>query len=136
MQVWFCNFIKKETLAQVLSCEFYEISKNKVFTEYLRTKLIDILQNWVTDLEKKKDNWMNATRILQIKLNCNSFKSFFFQRTKTLPKPLKNSCNKYSTKNLFFFCYKIYVLKNFHKFHKKTSVLESTSVFLWNLRNF
>ena len=23
-----CNFIKKETLAQVFSCEFYEISKN------------------------------------------------------------------------------------------------------------
>ena len=26
-----CNFIKKETLAQVLSCEFYEISKNNFF---------------------------------------------------------------------------------------------------------
>ena len=30
-----CNFIKKETLAQVLSCEFYEISKNTFFTEHL-----------------------------------------------------------------------------------------------------
>ena len=30
-----CNFIKKETLAQVLSCEFCEISKNNFFTEYL-----------------------------------------------------------------------------------------------------
>ena len=29
-----CNFIKKETLAQVFSCEFYEISKNTVFTEH------------------------------------------------------------------------------------------------------
>ena len=27
--------IKKETLAQVFSCEFYEISKNNVFTEHL-----------------------------------------------------------------------------------------------------
>ena len=26
-----CNFIKKETLAQVFSCEFYEISKNTFF---------------------------------------------------------------------------------------------------------
>ena len=26
-----CNFIKKEALAQVFSCEFYEISKNTVF---------------------------------------------------------------------------------------------------------
>ena len=30
-----CNFIKKETLAQVFSCEFCEISKNTFFTEYL-----------------------------------------------------------------------------------------------------
>ena len=26
-----CNFIKKETLAQVFSCEFCEISKNTIF---------------------------------------------------------------------------------------------------------
>ena len=32
-----CNFIKKETLAQVFSCEFYEISKNIFFTEHLPT---------------------------------------------------------------------------------------------------
>ena len=30
-----CNFIKKETLTQVSSCEFYEISKNTFFTEHL-----------------------------------------------------------------------------------------------------
>ena len=30
------NFIKKETLAQVFSCEIFEISKNTFFTEYLR----------------------------------------------------------------------------------------------------
>ena len=30
------NFIKKETLAQVFSCEFCEISKNTFFTEHLR----------------------------------------------------------------------------------------------------
>ena len=29
------NFIKKETLAQVFSCEFCEISKNTFFTEHL-----------------------------------------------------------------------------------------------------
>ena len=32
-----CNFIKKETLAQVFSCEFYEIYKN---TFYYRTPLV------------------------------------------------------------------------------------------------
>ena len=31
------SFIKKETLAQVFSCEFYEISKNTFFTEHLWT---------------------------------------------------------------------------------------------------
>ena len=30
-----CNFVKKETLAQVLFCEFCEISKNNFFTEHL-----------------------------------------------------------------------------------------------------
>ena len=32
-----CNFIEKETLAQVVSCEFCEISKNTFFTEHLWT---------------------------------------------------------------------------------------------------
>ena len=32
-----CNFIKKESLVQVLSCEFWEISKNTFSTEHLRT---------------------------------------------------------------------------------------------------
>ena len=36
-----CNFIKKETLAQVFSCEFCEISKNNFFTEHLRTTAFD-----------------------------------------------------------------------------------------------
>ena len=30
-----CNFTKKETLAQVFSCEFCEIAKNTFFTEHL-----------------------------------------------------------------------------------------------------
>ena len=35
LQFLACNFIKKETVAQVFSCEFYEISKNTIFTEHL-----------------------------------------------------------------------------------------------------
>ena len=31
-----CNFIKKETLTQVFSCEFCEIFKNSLFTEHLQ----------------------------------------------------------------------------------------------------
>ena len=30
-----CNFIKKETLPQVFSCEFCKISKDTFFTEHL-----------------------------------------------------------------------------------------------------
>ena len=36
-----CNFIKKETLAQMFSCEFCEISKNTFFTEHLRWLLLE-----------------------------------------------------------------------------------------------
>ena len=32
-----CNFIKKESLAQVFSCKFREIPKNTYFTEHLET---------------------------------------------------------------------------------------------------
>ena len=32
-----CNFINKESLVQVLSCEFCEISNNTFFIEYPRT---------------------------------------------------------------------------------------------------
>ena len=32
-----CNFIKRENLAQVFSCEFCEISKNALFTKHLWT---------------------------------------------------------------------------------------------------
>ena len=37
LQAWGLNFIKKETLAQVFSCEFYKTFKNTIFTEHVRT---------------------------------------------------------------------------------------------------
>ena len=40
-----CNFIKSETLAQVFSCEFCEISQKTFFTEHL----------WVTASERKSE---------------------------------------------------------------------------------
>ena len=39
-----CNFIEKETLAQVFSCEFCEISKNIFFTDHLWTTAYQILK--------------------------------------------------------------------------------------------
>ena len=38
-----CNFIKGETLTQVFSCEFCEISKNTLFREHLRWLLLLIV---------------------------------------------------------------------------------------------
>ena len=35
-----CNFTKKETLAQVFSCEFYEISKNTFLDRNFRWPLL------------------------------------------------------------------------------------------------
>ena len=42
-----CNSIKKETLAQVFSCEFCKISKN-VFTEHLRATDSGSIERLVT----------------------------------------------------------------------------------------
>ena len=42
-----CNFIKKETLAQVFSCEFCEISQNNFFTEHLQWLLLYISKSQV-----------------------------------------------------------------------------------------
>ena len=36
-----CNFFKKETLTQVFSCEFCEISKNTFFTEHVWATAFD-----------------------------------------------------------------------------------------------
>ena len=40
-----CNFIKKETLAQVFSFEFCKISKNTFFTEHLRATTSEVYKN-------------------------------------------------------------------------------------------
>ena len=42
---WACNYIKKETLALVLSCEFCKISKNTFFTEHLWTAASQLFKN-------------------------------------------------------------------------------------------
>ena len=39
------TLFKKETLVQVFSCEFWEISKNTFFTEHLRWLLLDVIRD-------------------------------------------------------------------------------------------
>ena len=65
-----CNFIKKETLAQVLSCEFCKISKNTFFTEHV---------------------WVTAS--LNLKGDFNTFTKFLlFSRRE----PNQRSCSKFN----------------------------------------
>ena len=55
--LFYINFIKKENLAQVLTCEFCEISKNTFFTEHLRTTASDSTDsNEVTEQSHKVHN--------------------------------------------------------------------------------
>ena len=42
-----CNFIKKETLAQVFSCKFCNIFKNTFFTEQLRTTASEDIEKFL-----------------------------------------------------------------------------------------
>ena len=52
LQASACNFIEKETLTQVFSCECCEIFKNTVFTEHLRataSKNKVLIEKWSLD---------------------------------------------------------------------------------------
>ena len=49
-----CNFIKKETLVQVFSCEFFEIFRNTFVTEHLRWLLLNIESCSWTSIEISK----------------------------------------------------------------------------------
>ena len=66
-----CNFIKKETMAQVFSCEFYKISKNTFFTEHLRWLLLSFVLIFLfltlrnADAKRRKSHsmsWMKSRR--------------------------------------------------------------------------
>ena len=48
LQAEVCNFIKKETLAQMFSCEICEISKNTLFIEHLRVTASDFKNRFYT----------------------------------------------------------------------------------------
>ena len=66
-----CNLIKKETLAQVCSCEFCEISKNTFFTEHLRAAASKYDENynsivpllWKVCRRRSKLLWFKCTKV-------------------------------------------------------------------------
>ena len=55
-----CHFIRKQTLAQVFSCEFCEFSKNTFFTEHLWWLLLD----WKSFIEKDLGFYVSACILL------------------------------------------------------------------------
>ena len=54
LQASACNFIKKETLTRVFSCEFSEILKNNFFTEQKSKDFLIPLSNASKDLCDKR----------------------------------------------------------------------------------
>ena len=65
LQAEICNFIKKETLAQMFSCEICEISKNTFFIEHLRVTASDFKNRFYTlfwcsavDYEQVNAGWV------------------------------------------------------------------------------
>ena len=56
-----CNFIKKETLAQVFYCKSCEIFKNTFFTEHLRTNASGSIN--ITHTRNKSFTYLAVTRL-------------------------------------------------------------------------
>ena len=62
-----CNFIKKETLAQVFSSEFCEISKNTFVTDHLRTAVSEWFYYLLTGNKlfmKKENDWNHPSKLI------------------------------------------------------------------------
>ena len=66
-----CNFIKKENLEHVFSCEFCEISKNTFFTELLRVAASELYITETTSRSgikndtsscRKKEFWIKLNK--------------------------------------------------------------------------
>ena len=78
-----CNFIEKETLAQIFSCECCEISKNTFFTEHL----------WTTVSESRKES-VKLTYLMQLFYSyCSIFGYSFLYRNNNLDAFNKNFIN-------------------------------------------
>ena len=144
------NFIKKETLAQLFSCEFCNISKNTFYTEHLwatASALID--PDKIVNYFSVKSFWRLWTSFTQVSFLCN----FGLGRSKQHCIWLF-SCEKISRSSCLQMFFKIGALKNFAIFTGKhlswslssikllcwrpaTSLKRDSNagVFLWIMRN-
>ena len=81
-----CNFIEKEILPQVLSCEFCQISKNTFFTEPLSATTSAVCKNMILrSFFFFKNNLLG--KALKPPLFCSPFfwlKTYFFNEKKIL----------------------------------------------------
>ena len=73
LQPWACNFIKKETLIQLFSGEFWEISKNTFFIEQLRWLLRT--SHWYLEAEAYSEPYQTSKMELFPKI-VKDFESF------------------------------------------------------------
>ena len=102
-----CNFIKKETLAQVFSCEFCEISKNTIFIEHLRAT-VSGFSNFIVKLSVihliqkhlKSLLWVQSqsyVEVLYVK-----WKSCFSKQPRLTNKQEISSLNEFPTYNCYW----------------------------------
>ena len=84
-----CNFLKKEALAQVFSCEFREISKNTFFIEHLwATASNEVSGSRAYCLLRWPENWKKQNLVL------------VYLEKKTVHTEIKNKMYLYKSINL------------------------------------
>ena len=79
LQPWGCNFIKRESLTKVFSCEFCEISKNTFFIEHLRTTAFVLPRSRHEILSLSDCNWAWTYKHLVHKRTLNHLAKPFSQ---------------------------------------------------------
>ena len=105
-----CNFIKKETLAQVFSCEFCKISKNTFFIEHL----------WRLLLVLVSCGFIRGATLTSFRKN-DYFQSVKYRNTKT------------KTHNKIFVILKSRVARNLNLMNFKVSSWWLIEDFYWDL---
>ena len=95
-----CNFIKKETLAQVFLCEFCEISKNTFFTETSGRLLLSIFDLTVNTYKHKHLHYFYHEKTDTIP--CSNLKlGILFIKTWYFPMNIAKYCKIF--KNTYFY---------------------------------
>ena len=130
-----CNFIERETLAQVFCCEFCEIFKNTFLTEHLR---------WVF-LKLAKHRSLNAVLILQrcIQNFCVIF-SLLWRHYQTPNQNIKwkiyliNKCMKYFVRSISMWMSYAGLIARRNKVFQQETFFERKQIhiFLWNCSHF